>query len=426
MHTSPLSIPHISITLHERLDGLDLKKVSNSKSLSYHYGPRYFKCGVLGCYYRRYGFETKRGRRAHEKNHQKPWNCNFPGCRFATQGFISRRMRDDHLKHGHSHDVDPGLSSTTLPQKIEDEELQPLVFDLIETNKLEIITLLMPSLHNLERFVQMEIAIHAAKMGSTTILQLLNDSGLLTGAFFMKDELCWEKFSDLAEWTVASESMSLSKTLLCWVATLDLHKSNTEEFQPTIKNILLSVIVLESRDLFELWRPILVSGFGIAGTTMKVALAFTFPGTIATTDNKPARERMLLVIWEECKALDKMKKRERNQVLRSIADTSCSVNLARYGIRHGCEVDAKATETSPTALQFAARKTTQQAADLMKFLLLQGADPNLGTPKKMIRDEKGAREISKWLGLTWEELVERTREERQRNEKKGNKDSYSD
>ncbi|KAF4952521.1 hypothetical protein FGADI_6756 [Fusarium gaditjirri] len=134
-HASPLSVPKISIILHERLDGLDDKNLSILKSLSYHYGPNCFKCGVLGCHYRRYGFETKTGRHAHEKDHQKPWSCEYPDCRFATQGFISRKMRDDHLKSGHSRASDPGLPDTHPPEKVEDEELQPLIFDLIETER---------------------------------------------------------------------------------------------------------------------------------------------------------------------------------------------------------------------------------------------------------------------------------------------------
>ncbi|KAI3585513.1 hypothetical protein IWW34DRAFT_897573 [Fusarium oxysporum f. sp. albedinis] len=425
-HTSPLSVPKISIALHERLDDLDDEKCSILKSLSYHYGPKCFRCGFLGCHYRRYGFETKTGRQAHEKDHQKPWNCNYPGCRFATQGFISRKMRDDHLKSGHSHAVDPGLSDTAPPEKLEDEELQPLMFDLIETNRLEIITSLIPRLRNLERLVQTEVAIHAAKMGSDSILQLFNDSGLLTGAFVTKEGMDWKRFSDLAERTVRSKSVSLSKILLRWAATLDLRLRDTHDFRVAVKDIIGTLMVLESEDLFELWRPILASGFGIAGTSVEVAQAFALQGAIGTTDNIPSRERMLLGIWEEYKVLHKLKARERHKVLSSIADSSCSVNLARYAIQHGCGVDIQSSYNSLTALQIASRKTTKQAADLMEFLLLQGADPNKRTAKKRIGDEKGAREISKWLGLIWEQLVERTTEERQRNKKNENEGSYSD
>ncbi|EWG41198.1 hypothetical protein FVEG_03349 [Fusarium verticillioides 7600] len=426
LHSSPLSIPQISISLHERLDSFDEKETSILEPLSYHYGPRYFRCGFFSCHYRRYGFETKTRRHAHEKNHQKPWNCNFPGCRFATQGFISRKMRDEHLKDGHSQAADPGLSNTTLLQEIEDEEIQPLIFDLIETNKVEIITPLMPRLRNLERLVQTEIAVHAAKMGSHSILQLLIDSGLLTGAFITEKGLDWERFRNLAGQTIESESVGLSRILLSWIATLDMRQGIATDIQLAVREVILTIMELESEDLFELWRPMLVSGFNEAGTNVKAARVFTYMVTIGTTDNSPHRERMLLGLWEECKVFDTLKAHERNTILRTIADTTCSVNLARYAIQHGCEINSTAVLNSPTALQFAARKTLKQAAYLMKFLLLQGADPNMRTKRSTIRDEKGAQGISKWLGMTWEELVEQITEERQRGEETEKEVSHSD
>ncbi|KAH6964634.1 hypothetical protein DER45DRAFT_610955 [Fusarium avenaceum] len=424
-HTSPLSIPKISIALHERLDDLDHEETSILKSLSYHYGPRCFRCGFLGCHYRRYGFETKIGRQAHGKDHRKPWNCNYPGCRFVSQGFISRKMRDAHLKSGHSHAADPVLSNTPPPEKLEDEELQPLMFDVIETDRVEIVTSLIARLRNLDRSVQIEVAIHAAKMGSHSILQLFSDSGLLTGAFVLNHEIDWDRFARLAVITVQSESISLSKILLCWVTTLDLRLERYKlSFQLAVAKIIANIIALESEEMFELWRPKLISGFGITGTSVEVAEAFTFGGTMSSTENIPNRERMLFGIWEESKIFDTLKARERQKILPTIADSSCSVNLARYAIQHACEID-KSNNNSLTALQIASRKTTQQAAYLMEFLLLQGADPNPRTARKRIGDERGARGISKWLGLTWEQLVERTTKERQRNKKDENEGSGS-
>lgn len=327
-------------------------------------------------------------------------------------------MRDDHFKNGHSHAADPGSSSTTLPQKIEDEELQPLIFDLIETNQVEIIKPLMPRLRSLDRFVQMKIALHAAKMCSHSIIELFNDSGLLTGAFFTKFGLDWNRFSDLAKLIVQSESVGLSKILLYWVSTLNTQKGTIYEVECTVKAILISIIALESEDIFELWRPILVTGFNFTATNWHVGPVFADVDIIAATNNSPNGERMLVRLWRECEPLDTLSVYKLESFLRTIAENTCSVNLARYAIQHGCEVDSTAHKASPTALQVAARKTTQQAADLMEFLLLQGADPNVRSRNKGISDEKGAREISKWLGMSWEQLVTRTTEERQKQEKR--------
>jgi hypothetical protein len=329
-------------------------------------------------------------------------------------------MRDAHLKSGHSHAADPAP-----PERLEDEELQPFMFDLIETDRVDILKSLIPRLRNLKPLVQIEVAIHAAKTGSHSILQLFNDSGLLTGAFVTEGIISWKHLTHLARSTIRSESVSFSKILLCWVATLNLRLGDMQNFQLAVKDIFATLMELESENLFELWRPILASGFGITGTGMEVAQVFAFQGAISSTENVPSRERMLLGIWEEYKVLDTIKARERHRILPSIADSSCCINLARYAIQHGCGVDTQSSYNSLTALQVASRKTTQEAAYLMEFLLLQGADPNKRTAKRRIGDEKGAQGISKWLGLTWEQLVESTAEERQRNKKDENEGSSS-
>ncbi|KAH7255143.1 uncharacterized protein BKA55DRAFT_563482 [Fusarium redolens] len=420
LHTSPLSLPQVSIALHERLDDLVEQGYSSLELISYHYGPKYLTCGFLGCHYRRYGFETKAIRQAHEKHHQKPWNCSYPGCRYETRGFISRKMRDHHLKTGHPHSADPDLPDPSFPEKFEDEEIQPLMFDLIESNQVQIITSLTPRLDSLERSVQRELSNYAARMGSSSILQLFHDCGLLTRAFVKGSDLEWDAFGDLAQNAVRSESVSLSKVLLRWCAILDLRVKAKFRFQLATKNILSTIIAVQSQDLFDLWKPRLGNGFGIPGTAADTAHGLAFQGAIATTENIPNRERMLLEIWQEFKVLDTIAARARDKILASIASSTCSINLTRYALNNGCKVDAQSSYNSLTALQIAARNTTEQAAKLMEFLLLQGADPDKGTAKKRIGEEKGARQISRWLGVTWEQLVERTTKKRHRNEKDEN------
>jgi hypothetical protein len=342
LYTSPLSIPIISIALHERLDDLIDPGSSSLELLSYHYGPKYFTCGFLGCQFRRFGFETKTGRQAHEKYHQKPWNCNYPGCRYATQGFISRKMRDDHLKNGHSHVADPDLPDPAPLEKLEDEEIQPLMFDLIESNQVNIITSLIPRLDNLKHSVQRELPNYAARMGASSILQLFHDCGLLTRAFSINNELEWNQWTcirSLVQEAVRSGGVSSSKVLLCWITALHLRVEDKFFFRIAVSNIIATIIDSESEDLFGLWRPILGSGFGIADSTVAVAQAFASQAAFSTTDNIPNRERMLLAIWEEYKVLDTITARDRNRIIPKIADSTCSINLTQYALNHGCQAD---------------------------------------------------------------------------------------
>ncbi|KAJ5826600.1 hypothetical protein N7447_003363 [Penicillium robsamsonii] len=68
----------------------------------------------------------------------------------------------------------------------------------------------------------------------------------------------------------------------------------------------------------------------------------------------------------------------------------------------------------------AAAKKTREAAELMKLLLLAGADPNAfhqrtkDSEPKSPGMGKGAKQISKWLGMTWDELVKWAAEQRSR------------
>ncbi|RGP72615.1 nacht domain [Fusarium longipes] len=419
LHMSPLSIPKISIIVHERLDTLVDQGHSFSEAISYHYGPRPFTCGFLGCHYRCYGFEKKSGRQAHERHHEKPWNCNYPGCRYATQGFISRKMRDDHFENGHLNLADSHMPNAGPPEKFEDEEIQPLMFDLIDTNQVEIIKSLIPRLDVLDRSVQRQFSMHAARIGSSTVLQLFYDCGLLTRVWTpISGRSDWDELTELAVQAIDSECANLSKVLISWIMTWDTHvyKRGGFEFRLFVQQIVSANIAVESQELFNLWKPNLTSGFGVADMTSGVAPVFIWPPVIAVTENIPKRERMLIDFWEEFKLVETSNARGRSPILANIANSSCSINLTQYALDHGCLVDAGHNSSCPTALQYAARKTTEAAANLMEFLLLQGADPNKSNSKKSIGDEKGAREVSKWLGVTWEQLVERTTKEHQRNE----------
>jgi ankyrin repeat protein len=88
----------------------------------------------------------------------------------------------------------------------------------------------------------------------------------------------------------------------------------------------------------------------------------------------------------------------------------------------GADVNYRRSERYITALHHAARSTSAEAANLMKFLLLSGADPDIQGLRSNLRveDEKGAKGISKWLGVSWKELVEQTKKAREKGESEAN------
>ncbi|KAF4962504.1 hypothetical protein FSARC_9427 [Fusarium sarcochroum] len=411
-HLSPLSLPRVSIALYRRLHGDQRGSKFERELISYHYGRNSFKCGVLGCQYQRYGFATESSRTSHERHHQKPWKCSFPGCQYTKTGFISNKMRDDHLRNSHRPVTHSVSANPEAPDIQDDEEVQPLLFDLIESNQVQAVESLLSHSTSLSPSVQIELAMSAASMGSASILELFINSGLLYGAFAggEKEE---KKFEKLCQVAIKSQSVATSRLLLGW-QDLYVIARLIPRFDGILNHITCQLLEAESENIYELWKPILGSVFGVQ-ELQKEAHAFLYEGTIGSTNNNPNRERMLLAFWDQFKILRVVSERHRNILLPTIARTTCSINLTRYALEHGCEVDYRTSPSSFTALHQAAKKTTKQAANLMEFLLLQGADPNKDTARRKIKQEVGALRISKWLGVTWDELVEKTAKERNQN-----------
>ena len=110
---------------------------------------------------------------------------------------------------------------------------------------------------------------------------------------------------------------------------------------------------------------------------------------------------------------------ELNDMLKHIANASCSVRLASFLVNIGADVNWREVSFqdqfySNTPLHIAAFKTSKRAAEFMKFLLQSGADPNAKRKNgKNIREMRGPRNILKWLGMSWDEMVESVQAERQ-------------
>lgn len=97
-------------------------------------------------------------------------------------------------------------------------------------------------------------------------------------------------------------------------------------------------------------------------------------------------------------------------VFKSNAVRSCSVALAKILLQSGVDVNylgRHPTSHSNTALYIASGRRGQRAAELMRFLLESGADPSLkGKKGNAIADKPGPRNIKKWFGISWDQLVE--------------------
>ena len=189
----------------------------------------------------------------------------------------------------------------------------------------------------------------------------------------------------------------------------------------------------DSPETFEVWKKY-VSHAMYTGQGYPELIIMTEGFIRAITD--PIKQERLAGFWEERIRCGNLTKRQLSLALRLIATTTCSIVLAKVLLEGGAEVDFRPDvrngkeSTKKTPLHLASRKMTREAAEMMKLLLLWGADPNADArtfwsharvkrsddkndrPRRTIDMERGTQKIEKWLGMPWDKLVEWAQEQR--------------
>jgi hypothetical protein len=175
----------------------------------------------------------------------------------------------------------------------------------------------------------------------------------------------------------------------------------------------------ESVDVFEAWKTYL-------GTYLSRDVPMITDEAVLQKVKDPVKQDRLASTLSEQASLGHLTSDHLSRALKAVASTTCSVSIARVLLDNGADVDFRSSKMVnswqiKTPLIAAAAKRTREGADMMKLLLLAGADPTACyQPKKDSEPrtagmEPGAKNISKWLGLTWDELVEWAVEQRSQN-----------
>ena len=360
--------------------------------LDRYYGPRPFKCGFLSCHYFRHGFATEKSRDSHERHHDRPWKCSVPSCEYFEIGFLSRRMRDEHLGSHHM----PAESETKLvPHDIDADELQPLLFDLINLDKVDAVKSLLPRIKGLKDSIQEELTELAASFGSQAMFQLLVEAGSS------------ENLLDLLVKPIRAGNIETFRYLLSKLEG----RGKLVGLMPI--TVLQALIEAGSVELFEIFGKFLskLTNYSRSKSRRFVSAARNAVA-IKATANCPLRENFLISLWDQSVWEPVLAVR----LLISVSSTTASVPLAKALIGYGANVDERKNETSMTPLKWACKRSSPQVANFVTYLLYQGATSNAwcNISKREISDEKGAREISRWIGIPWEELVEKVKADRER------------
>ena len=314
---------------------------------------------------------------------------------YAEGGFLSRKMRDDH----HREHIATGPQKVSHAENPEPDEVQPLLFDLVRADKVEVVRNLLPQFEALPKVIQKAIRECAGSFGSAAMIDLIEP--------FTKNNFPSHTLrSSIQAGNIDLFKHVLSRSNSYVGSSLSYHKHTV--FQELLRS--------DSEEALEFFLSHIDPDLNTRKDTSFYAHeeVIGIP-TIEATAGDPARENLLITIWDKAR-VPKSGDRTLGIALRNVAASTCSVKLAEYLVGHGAKVNFSRSKSYTTVLQKAARQSSAAAAEMMKYLLLQGADPELKGERSplSIRDEKGAKGIATWLGMSWDELLAKTKEEREK------------
>ncbi|KAG4277591.1 hypothetical protein FPRO04_07368 [Fusarium proliferatum] len=291
---------------------------------------------------------------------------------------------------------------------LQDEDLKSLFMEFIVRDEVQEVEQILPSItsqwypRSLFQFSVLELL---AAHGSVAMARLLFGENTS-----LHDDMFVRPFAFHA---IESHNMPVVE----WVFSMDVVK----RYKLLEASYLVQVMGSESIEIFNIWRNSLLAW----SDTDSI-----FYFTSVTGKWSPLMEAQLASLWIELYKIGKFEVRRASELLMKLATGNCSLVLAKALVACGADVHYRSVERSTTLypLHFAMRKTSAQAAYLVEYLLLAGADPKVkvicqsGKNKGQTINlslEPGAKSITKYLGKTWDELIDWAAEERQKSSQDG-------
>jgi hypothetical protein len=318
-------------------------------------------------------------------------------------------MRDEHLDSSHQ---EAKSQAKLLPNNLDEDEIQPLLFDLIRLDKVEAVKTILHHSNKLNPSVKKELIKLAAFSGSAAMVQLVCNhyegaATLLGSSDFLIESIQGMNFETL-RWFLSSIENRGQK--------------EGHSLFPT-RNLLEALLKSGSLEMFQECEKYLIDNLSTKkrwnGRVPPAAISVS-PEMFRATAGCPDRENLLLSLWaalEMRNATSKFNSRAYlGDALGIVAETTCSLALAKALLEYGAKVDSRRSSLYLTPLHRAARQSSPHAAELMKFLLYQGADPELqaGRSRLKMSEEKGAKGIAKWVEMSWDELIQKVKLDRER------------
>lgn len=381
-----------------------------------------FKCPFVSCTLYRNGYEDVKLRKSHAKDHQRPWRCEIPACEYSEIGFLSHRMRDEHLDQFHC--VDHSGESVSLRDKEVSEEDFSFASALIRANKVEIMrTWIKQYASDIRESVKdltwKKFSTEKAQVWKTLLPELACSGSVeMLQGVLGKDVRVFD-VPALCNVILQPAIRSANLGNVEWIAA---NYKSPDNQQPALDAYSTTLALAFQIDNFnathEALKPLNLHLFRIRGRKT----VFFNRVIIASTANCPRREDILISLWKDFKTMiHNPHCGYFDSGLSSVAATTCSIKLASALLELGARADGRGSGLkTPAPLYRAAMKTSLRNARLMRFLLQRGANADITYyrrtdgfvdrehqfKKVKISDEIGTKGVFKWLGKSWEELIQ--------------------
>jgi ankyrin repeat protein len=303
-------------------------------------------------------------------------------------GFSSEIQLRKHWSHCHA---DGALKVAQPLRPVEKSEFWPRLFDLVSLGRVDEVRQLETEYTQLVSFEAASVVMRSAFHGPLEMFRMLSENEK-----FLPDFNAW--WYEFAVEAIKGQNLDILSHI----------NMGHHDFLQNDSTLAETALVSENSEIFDFWLEDIFPGrIQFTGRTNK-HMMYSFVSIAAD----PAHQVRLVKVWERIERLDK---ETGSHALRAVAGNHCSAHLATFLLRPELELDPdfRAGVHERTPLHIAARKNTAESAALIKMLLIAGADPNAnqetirhGSPVLVyIADEKGAKNIARWLDMSWSELV---------------------
>ncbi|PYI24427.1 hypothetical protein BO99DRAFT_92751 [Aspergillus violaceofuscus CBS 115571] len=386
----PVVSSQVSIRLYQDINKTQCTSSSHSPGcqcglLERIFGLQLYKCGYLNCPFQRRGFETNAIQNRHEAKHTRVWTCPVSGCEYERTGFLSANMREQHAMKAHrnpnpSNDI-PDDSYISL------ENVQEFILDLVRSNDVEAIKALPRTI--------LEAEFEAGYRSYDNLGDILGRFGSASTA---KELLPYAS----VQFVYLGAIRASNTDLLSWLIDAKI----TDKWH--MGAICIEFAWCDSAEMDDIGRRWFAMVRDVERQTpRRLYYAVMGEKVIGATARHPGREDFLVSLWDS--VLSDFSQSWISQALMDVAKTTCSLRLGQILIQRGANVNWITKSSKISVLEYATRKPRKKNAEFAKLLLFHGADAQPASASIKMSDQIGAKEIYRWLGVSWDDLVEQAR-----------------